>query len=308
LSLLKQFKESLKTVEAEEVFDLLIFRPIAFLFVKITYPLDFLTPNLVSVMAMSIGILGGIMFGFGDYRHLLIGGWLYFSCNVLDCADGQIARLKKNGTMVGRVVDGFVDYTVSIAVFIGVGMGLWSAVKSGEVLLYGNVFGFNQQAYVWIIAIVAGLSSAIQAFLFDLYRNKFLEIVYGKFSSLEEEMKDYQKELERIELEPEKAGFMDSILINIYLKYTRLQLRFHKEEPAGKVTAKPNPKVYFLQNKLLLRLWSFIGSTTHITLCIACAFWGSMETFLLVCILPLNLLTLALYLAQSKVNMKFNQV
>jgi phosphatidylglycerophosphate synthase len=32
---------------------------------------------------------------------------LYFISNVLDCADGQIARLK-NGTKVGRIVDGLL--------------------------------------------------------------------------------------------------------------------------------------------------------------------------------------------------------
>ena len=33
---------------------------------------------------------------------------------------------------------------------------------------------------------------------------------------------------------------------------------------------------------------------------------GNMEIFLLICILPLNLLSAFLYLAQSKVNMKLN--
>jgi hypothetical protein len=83
-------------------------------------------------------------------------------------------------------------------------------------------------------------------------------------------------------------------------------MKMQSNKPAGKKITKPNPKVYYMQNKLLLRLWSFVGSTTHITLCVAAALAGNLEAFLLICILPLNLLTLALYLAQSKVNLKFN--
>ena len=119
-------------------------------------------------------------------------------------------------------------------------------------------------------------------------------------------IKDYEEELERIEREPDKAGFLDSFLITIYLKYTGLQLKMQANKPKSEKEIKPNPKVYFIQNKLLLRLWSFIGSTTHITLCVISALAGNMELFLLLCILPLNLLMAVLYLAQSKVNLKLN--
>ncbi|MGH2574826.1 MAG: CDP-alcohol phosphatidyltransferase family protein, partial [Ignavibacteria bacterium] len=123
MGLLQQYKESLKVVEAEETFDLLIYRPLAFLFVKATYPTN-LTPNQVSSIAMLFGIVAGIFFGFGAYSFLILGAGFYFLCNVLDCADGQIARLKKNGTKVGRIIDGFIDYVVSISVFIGIGIGM----------------------------------------------------------------------------------------------------------------------------------------------------------------------------------------
>jgi len=304
LSIIQQYKESLKTVEAEEIFDLLIYRPLAFIFVKITYGLDFLTPNLVSVLAMGAGVIAGIMFGFGSAEYLLYGAVLYFLCNVLDCADGQIARLKHNGTKVGRIVDGFIDYVVSVSVFIGIGIGLSHQVGVQGVALWSDRFDMNPYAYIWIITILAGFSSAFQAFIFDLYRNKFLEVVHGKFSPLEDEIEEYKKELERVELEPDKAGFMDSFLISLYLKYTAFQMLVHNNKHKDAAAPKPNPKVYYMQNKLLLRMWSYVGSTTHITLCIICALLNNMELFLLICILPLNLLMAVLYLAQTKVNGK----
>lgn len=302
----KQYKESLKTIEAEEIIDLLIYRPIAFFLVKITYSIN-ITPNQVSTTAMLVGVTGGVMFGLGEPQYLSIGAILYFSCNIFDCADGQIARLKQNGTKVGRAIDGFIDYVVSIAVFVGIGFGMVHSFNTHSLNLWGNTFlNLSPVLYIWIITILAGLSSAAQAFCFDFYRNKYLEIVYGKFTPLEDQVKEFTEEKQRLEDYPETAAFMDYTLVTLYLTYSRLQLKLQgdKEEDVKK----PSPKVYYVQNKVLLRLWSFLGSTTHITLTIICALTNNMELFLLLCILPLNFLFLLLYFVQRKVDSRLTYI
>jgi hypothetical protein len=302
LSLYSEYKASLKAVEVEEIFDLILYRPIAFLFVKATYSTN-LTPDRVSVAALFIGSTAGIMFGFGSYTFLAIGAFLYFTSNVLDCADGQIARLKKNGTKVGRIVDGLVDYIVSTVVFLGISIGLADLFHNHEVNLWGNaVLGWNPVTYIWVIGIFGGISSAIQAFYFDFYRNKFLEIVYGKATNIIDEINEYEEEKKKFEEKPGTANIFEKFLVNIYLRYTRLQLKIQKDHEENQTNNKPNPRLYYVKNSILLRLWSFMGSTTHITLCIICALAGNMEVFLLSCILPLNLLMLVLFLAQKKVN------
>ena len=77
MSLIKQYKDSLKTIEAEEIIDLLIYRPIAFFLVKITYSIN-ITPNQVSTTAMLMGVTGGVMFGLGEPQYLSIGALLIF--------------------------------------------------------------------------------------------------------------------------------------------------------------------------------------------------------------------------------------
>lgn len=303
MSIYQQYKESLKIVEAEEILDLLIFRPIAFLFVKATFSLP-LTPNMVSSIAMLFGISAGISFGFGWDHNLSLGAILYFTCNVLDCADGQIARLKKNGTKVGRIVDGFLDYVVSTAVFVGIGAGLTNMNSQGMFHSQWNFLNLNSAVYIWIVTVAAGLSSAAQAFIYDYFRNLFLEKAFGKFSSLEEEIKEFEEEQERIKREPESAGFLDSFLIWIYLKYTRLQLRIQFKKKGDYSSLDSAPQIYYRKNKSILRAWSFIGSTTHITLCFICALAGNMELFLIICILPLNILMFVLYFIQVSANHK----
>lgn len=303
MSIYQQYKTSLKIVEAEEILDLLIFRPIAFLFVKATFSLP-LTPNMVSSIAMLFGIAAGVSFGFGWDHNLSLGAILYFTSNVLDCADGQIARLKKNGTKVGRIVDGFLDYVVSTAVFAGIGVGLTNMNSLGMFHSQWNFLNLNPALYIWILTVLAGLSSAVQAFVFDFYRNLFLEKAYGKFTSLKEEIKEFEEEQERIKREPESAGFLDSFLIWIYLKYTRLQLKIQFKKQSDFNISAPAPEVFYKKNKPIIRAWSFIGSTTHITLCVIFALADKIELFLIFCILPLNILMFVLYFIQVSANNK----
>lgn len=301
MSLLQQYRESLKVIEAEEIFDLLIYRPAAFLFVKIILPLP-VTPNQVSTAAMFVGVAAGVLFGYGKPDLLKIGAVLYFLCNTLDCADGQIARLKRNGTKIGRIVDGFIDYIVSIAVFLGVGIGLIAAGNIPFGIKELNISSGNLNIYIWVITILAGISSALQAFYFDLYRNNFLEKAYGKFSSLENEMTEFEEE--RAKVSEISGKYLEKFLIFIYLKYTRLQFNLQSEKQKKKPEIEPSPEDYYRKNRGILRAWSFIGSTTHITICIICALLNRLELFLLICIIPLNILMLVLILIQNNINKK----
>lgn len=302
MSLFSEYKSSLKAVEVEEIFDLILYRPLAFLFVKATYSTN-LTPDRVSVAALLIGSTAGILFGFGTYTFLVIGAMLYFTSNVLDCADGQIARLKKNGTKVGRIVDGVVDYVVSTVVFIGISIGLTHQYHAHDINLWGNTFlMWYPVTYIWVIGILGGISSAAQAFYFDFYRNKFLEIVYDKATNIIEEIRDYEDEQKKFSDNPGTSNIFERFLISVYLKYSRLQLKIQQKHEEQNSHKGPEPKVYYAKNKLLLRLWSYAGSTTHITLCIICALINNMELFLLICILPLNLLMLVLFFVQKRVN------
>lgn len=303
MGIFQQYKASLKVVEIEEVFDLILYRPIAFLFVKATYSTN-LTPNQVSSIAMLFGVIAGILFGFGTRDYLLLGAGFYFVCNVLDCADGQIARLKKNGTKIGRIVDGFIDYVVSTAVYIGIGVGLTMLQSKGIPDLKGNIFEMNPYAYIWVISVLAGFSSALQAILLDFYRNKFLEYVYGKFSSLEEELKEFEEEKVRVNEPGAEKGFLDNFLISVYLKYTLFQLKLQllAKKSRRQSNSSTDSRFYYGKNKFLIHLWSYIGSTTHLTLCIICALLNDVELFLLICILPLNFIMLSLYFIQRLVN------
>lgn len=71
--LYKEFKASLKDIVVEEVVDLLIFRPIAYIVVKLIYRFP-ITPNQISVLAILTGIASGVFFAMGIGAALFMRG------------------------------------------------------------------------------------------------------------------------------------------------------------------------------------------------------------------------------------------
>ena len=57
MGLVAEYKQGLKSVAVEELFDLVFYRPLAFLFVKLVYRTG-VTPNQLTLLSMVFGVLG----------------------------------------------------------------------------------------------------------------------------------------------------------------------------------------------------------------------------------------------------------
>ena len=87
-----------------------------------------LTPNGVTVLSTVIGILAAVAFGVGGYAAGIIGALLFQLSAILDCCDGEVARLKFMESAFGERLDVILDNVVHIALYTGIG---WAAYKSG---------------------------------------------------------------------------------------------------------------------------------------------------------------------------------
>ncbi|MBL8007292.1 MAG: CDP-alcohol phosphatidyltransferase family protein [Ignavibacteria bacterium] len=279
MSLLTEFRQSLKTVDSEEILDLVIFRPVSFVFVKLIYNTN-ITPNQISIVALMFGILSGILYGFGTYNFFIYASASFFICNTLDCMDGQLARLKKNGTKIGRIIDGFIDYITSISVFLGLGIAMSHIT--------------DNLTYSWLLTIAAGISKALQNMIFDHYRNLYLENVYNKVSGLDEEIKEYSEEKEI--LKSIKGRYFEKFLVSVYLSYCNMQKNSTKH-----VDISVSPEVYKSKNRLLLRMWSWIGSTTHMVALIIFSFMNRIDLYLIYTVTIGNIYFLLLLIRQKSV-------
>ncbi|MBC8180625.1 CDP-alcohol phosphatidyltransferase family protein [candidate division KSB1 bacterium] len=277
-----EFKSLLKNIAIEENVDLLIFRPLAFGLVKIIHRFP-VTPNQLSLSSIAFGIMSGIMFSFGTKQSFIYAGILYGLTRVLDCSDGMIARLKKNGTPVGRIVDGVVDYINAIAVFVGMGIGLSKS-------------GLSLPVNPWILLIIAGGCMAVHAMVNDFYKNEFEAYALGKKKSNADDKKIFADELNK--LRQNKVKPIDQFLIKIYLKYLNIQ--------GSKSPQKFNydQKRYYQVNRVLMRFWTTIATSTYILMIMISAFLFDPKMFFYFSIIAANIWMLIFWRVQVFFNKK----
>lgn len=277
---LEEYKKSLKMKEVEEIFDLIFYRPLAFLFVRVVYKTD-LTPNGISIAAIFMGLIAGCFYSLGQPVHFKIGALFYLLFNILDCSDGQLARLKKNSTPVGRIIDGISDYIATIAVYIGLAVGF--ALKA-------------LNPYFWLLMlIIAGLSSAAHGILVDYYRNRFLDYVRGRRGNSENELEEFKKEYESIKNQKSK-GF-DRMVLLIYFRYSALQRLMVTRKKKTKLFIS-TPQEYFQKNKRIIRFWLLLGPTTEITALVICSLLNRFDIFIWIVVIGFNGLAAILWSVQ----------
>lgn len=83
------------------------------------------TPNQVSVVSILIGIFSGFQFARGTPSSALLGAILLQLSAVIDCIDGDIARVVFKESRLGRWLDLVGDQFVHLAVFAGIPLGLY---------------------------------------------------------------------------------------------------------------------------------------------------------------------------------------
>ena len=88
----QEFKASLKSADTEEHIDIYFYRPIGYQWARFFRMLH-VTPNVVTILSIFLGVGAGICFYFDDLAINILGIFLLIWANVYDSCDGQLARL-----------------------------------------------------------------------------------------------------------------------------------------------------------------------------------------------------------------------
>ncbi len=293
MSWYSDYKKSLKMLEVEEIFDLFFYRPLAFLLVKLIYPTN-ITPNQLTIGAIIMGIIGGIFYAQGtplSPEPFVIGAFFFMMFNILDCSDGQLARLKKNGTHTGRIIDGLADYIAILAIYIGIGIGF--ANNNDNPLLY------------WGLLALAGASITIQAILVDYYRNRFLDYVLERKSTFGENMDEFREEYEIIK--NKKGKWFEKTIIHIYLTYSNFQNKLTSKKRKEKLLIATSSE-FLAQNNIIIRFWVLIGPTSQVTALILCSVFNRFDIYFWIMIAGFNSVALINWLIQRIIDKKFKVI
>ncbi len=283
MKLAEEYKKSLKLVEAEEPLDLFFYRIISFFFVKIILPFP-ITPNQISIAALFMGVISAVFYAFGTQEAFIIAAIFYAIYYLFDLSDGQVARLKKNGTRIGRIVDGIADYVTHLSIYIGLGIGLGNELNT------------------WILVFVTLLCLMGHVILFDFYRSRYLEYTLGVVNLFGDDLKQFQQEFEELKKSP--GNKTEKMVYLLYLKYVVVQ-RFFISKAAKEQKNKKFDKVDFLKkNKLMIRLWSFMGSSLHITLLIIMSVLNRIDLYLYGILIIINIYAVFMVILQTLTDLK----
>ena len=290
MSWLTEYKNSLKMSEVEEYFDLFFYRPLAFLLVKLIYPTR-ITPNQLTLIAIFFGIFSGFMYAMGSPNDFVIGALFFVMYNIFDCSDGQLARLKKNGTHVGRIIDGIADYIATISVFIGIGIGFANQQKN--------------PVYWWSLVVITGFSNVIHSILVDYYRNRFLDYVLQRKSTFTDDLESFREKYK--DIRDQKNKWLDRIIIKLYLGYSLFQNKLIVKDK-NEIYFIATPDDYYKKNKAVIKLWTIIGPTSQITMLVICSLLNRIDLFFWIIIIVFNSIAVMSWIFQGNIDKSFKQV
>ncbi len=86
-----------------------------------------LSPNAITLVATAIGLLAAAAFARGNYAAGLVGALLFQLSAIVDCCDGEVARLTFTESPFGEKLDIMTDNVVHMAIFAGIGWGSFVA-------------------------------------------------------------------------------------------------------------------------------------------------------------------------------------
>ena len=98
------YRASLKPLEVEEPIDVWVHRPLAYIFARACFRLP-ISPDLVTAPSIVAGLSSAASLVAEFPHHLQVGGGLLFASAILDCADGQLARMRGTSSLFGRMLD-----------------------------------------------------------------------------------------------------------------------------------------------------------------------------------------------------------
>ena len=209
------FKEmlqaSFKSKDTEEWLDVYFTRPIGLVFAIFWNKLG-VHPNVITILSIFLGVGAGIMFGYTDLMHNILGVLLLMFANFCDSTDGQMARLTGKKTLLGRVLDGFSGDVWFATIYFAIIFRLFNQNIPGTEL--------HWHLLIFVLAFVAGvMCHSPQSSLADYYRQIHLLFLKGKEGS---ELDNYAQQRQIYENLP-KSKWFDRLFYYNYANYCKSQ-------------------------------------------------------------------------------------
>lgn len=117
------------------------------------------SPNAVTMVATAIGVFAALAFAKGSYAAGIVGALLFQLAAIVDCCDGEVARLTFTESPFGEQLDIMTDNIVHMAIFAGIGWGAFvvqggwqsAAPRPWLSLALGGAAVFANAMSLWLV-------------------------------------------------------------------------------------------------------------------------------------------------------------
>jgi phosphatidylglycerophosphate synthase len=286
-----------KAREVEGLLDVYFYRPIGFRLAEFLAQLK-MKPAGVSLLAGICGVIAGHLYFYRDLGINIAGMVLHVCSNALDNADGQLARLTQQESRKGRIIDSIADHLVFASIYVH--LTLRYALQGAS-------------PAVWLLALAAGISHALQGAAADYYRSTYLYFGGGARTEIDSSSglrSDYRKLGWR-----QRAW--DKLLLALYLNFTLQQeiLAPHLKKLRETVSAVFHGQIPgWLQQSYrdaagrMLKPWTLLMTNTRMLVLFLLLFIGQPIYYFWFELIPLNVLFAYLIMRQEKMAESLEQL
>ncbi|HEC87964.1 MAG TPA: CDP-alcohol phosphatidyltransferase [Thermoplasmata archaeon] len=144
---------------------------------RIIVKYDFFTPNMMTIVSFSIGVLSSILFFMSMFIPAGIATQL---CSIVDGCDGEIARIKNMKTRFGSVFDALTDRMADFLIVLGM-LFAYGFTSLSIISFFLAISGSIIPSYVYHLTGLRTLFSGRDVRLFSIMTGAIISYFYIEF-------------------------------------------------------------------------------------------------------------------------------
>jgi phosphatidylglycerophosphate synthase len=265
------YSSSVKSDVSDELINTYVLRPAAGLLVRQLYRTP-VTPNHVTIAATMFGLVSALLYALDQPVMTLFAGLALTIKDLLDSADGQLARAKQMYSRAGRFLDSLGDLLVNFLVFGVIAVVLTVRSANPAYLLLG-LLGF------------IGITLRVSYHVF--YQTSFLHL---------EEKYTVNRITEELREEDRAADVLTRRLQALFLFFygwqDRLMVRLDRWCRGGVPVSERSDGGWY-GDRLALRLSGLLGLGTELLLLTLCSVGNRLDVYLYLNLIFMNTVSCA---------------
>ncbi len=262
------YSASTKSAVSDELINTYAIRPMAGLIVRLLYGTP-ITPNGVTALSIIAGCCAASLYTRGLSEYTFAAGLCLTLKDVLDAADGQLARAKQMFSRKGRFFDSIGDFAVDLLVFAAIGWTLAQSTGRME-LAFASLLGF--------------LGTTLRVSYHVFYQTSYLHL-QGSYTinRITEDVKPEDRAEDRL------TQALQGAFLFLYGWQDRLMFRLDEWSRAG-LPHQATIDVRWYGDSTGLRLSGLMGLGTELFILMLFSLIGRLDIYLGVNLVVLNIL------------------